>query len=611
VQDVGYAALQVIPSFDGFQGKLERGTRGPLSSAGSKGGRVFGDSAGRSMVSAISSHAKHAAFLAAGAFSAAAAGGIVLLRGSFAEARESQKVAALTASTIKATGGAANESAKDIDRLSNAIGKKAAIDDETVASGLNMLLTFKNVRNEVGKGNKIFDKAGQTVTDMAAAMAASSGGEVDLKSASIQVGKALNDPVKGITALSRVGVTFTQQQKDQINAMVAAGDTMGAQKIILRELSSEFGGAAKSQATDADRVAFAWGNAEEKLGTALLPVMKDFNRFLLRDAIPGFEHYVDVFQKKGIPALEHFAKKARPVAEDVLPALGDVLGTVKDDLVIAAPYAKDLVDAFRGMPDWAKKAIVGGGLAAFAGSKLNLGSALTGGKGAGGGLLGVLSKSKPLPVYVVNGMGGLTGAGGVAGEGGALIAGGSRVKGTRGGRLRSRVRGGVKGAAALAALDALSHFITSGTDSETSDAVNNTITGASIGAFGGPQGAALGAGFGALYDAYNSTPNKDLPVSKYEHNLAGKENWAAQMNGTAGGDFWQKSIATLNTQLDAASRHPRRRQAATTTATSSARRAWQSSRLGGITVHGGLSRRNVTSADAIQQGHRRDRGSAS
>ena len=30
------------------------------------------------------------------------------------------------------------------------------------------------------------------------------------------LGKALNDPVKGITALGRAGVTFTDEQKKQI-----------------------------------------------------------------------------------------------------------------------------------------------------------------------------------------------------------------------------------------------------------------------------------------------------------------------------------------------------------------------------------------------------------
>ncbi|MES2155937.1 MAG: hypothetical protein V4510_12455, partial [bacterium] len=58
----------------------------------------------------------------------------------------------------------------------------------------------------------------------------------------IKVGKALNDPTKGLTALSRVGILFTDQQKKQIKALQKSGDLLGAQKIILKELGTEFGG---------------------------------------------------------------------------------------------------------------------------------------------------------------------------------------------------------------------------------------------------------------------------------------------------------------------------------------------------------------------------------
>ncbi len=65
-----------------------------------------------------------------------------------------------------------------------------------------------------------------------------------MKSSAIQLGKALNDPIKGVTALQRVGVSFTATQKDQIKALVESGKTMEAQKLILRELNKEFGGSA-------------------------------------------------------------------------------------------------------------------------------------------------------------------------------------------------------------------------------------------------------------------------------------------------------------------------------------------------------------------------------
>jgi hypothetical protein len=68
----------------------------------------------------------------------------------------------------------------------------------------------------------------------------------DLNSSAILVGKALNDPVKGVGALSRAGVQFTASQKDTIKALVDSGNVMGAQKLILKELETQFGGSAKA-----------------------------------------------------------------------------------------------------------------------------------------------------------------------------------------------------------------------------------------------------------------------------------------------------------------------------------------------------------------------------
>jgi hypothetical protein len=67
-----------------------------------------------------------------------------------------------------------------------------------------------------------------------------------LKQTSIQVGKALNDPIKGVTALRRVGVQLTDGQQKLIEKMVKSGDVIGAQKVVLKELNKEFGGSAQA-----------------------------------------------------------------------------------------------------------------------------------------------------------------------------------------------------------------------------------------------------------------------------------------------------------------------------------------------------------------------------
>lgn len=168
-------------------------------------------------------------------------GGITeAVRGSYEEFAQQQKVAAQTAAVLKSTGDVSGVTAGHVDELASSLSKVSGTQDDVIQSGENMLLTFTNVRNQAGKGNDIYDQSTRTLLDMSTAL-----GE-DMPKAAIQLGKALNDPIHGVTALQRVGVTFTADQKKQIAEMVKSGHTMQAQKLILHELNREFGGSAKA-----------------------------------------------------------------------------------------------------------------------------------------------------------------------------------------------------------------------------------------------------------------------------------------------------------------------------------------------------------------------------
>jgi hypothetical protein len=113
----------------------------------------------------------------------------------------------------------------------------------------------------------------------------------DLKSASIQVGKALQDPILGITALRRVGVNFNEEQQELIKTMVETGDVIGAQKYILQELATEFGGSALAASRTFEgqtiQLKNEIGNLGEAIGDGLLPELtqavsdiKEMTRFI-------------------------------------------------------------------------------------------------------------------------------------------------------------------------------------------------------------------------------------------------------------------------------------------------------------------------------------------
>lgn len=264
-----------------------------------------------------------------------AGAGIGQLFGDFVtEAREAAKVGRLTAAVLKSTGSAAKISAKGVADLSEALSNKTAIDDETIQSGANLLLTFTRVRNEVGKGNDIFNRAVGIATDMSVALG------TDMKSASILVGKALNDPIKGITALTRSGVSFTKEQKDQIKALVESGDIMSAQKLILRELSTEFGGAAAAAADPAERAKVAWGNFKEEIGAQLLPVVEKLSNWFMKQGIPGIKALIAAFKEGDITSdgfvgvMERIGVTLRLVWQvltgKVIPAIKATVGWMKD-----------------------------------------------------------------------------------------------------------------------------------------------------------------------------------------------------------------------------------------------------------------------------------------
>lgn len=197
---------------------------------------------------------------------------------------EAEKIGAQTGAVLKSTGGAAKVTAGDVETLAGSLSMMSGVDDEAIQSGQNLLLTFTKIRNEVGQGNDIFNQSTKAALDLSVAMG------TDMTSASMLVGKALNDPLKGMTALTKSGIQFTDQQKEQIKSLVASGDTLGAQKIILKELETQFGGSAKAAgdtfAGQLDKLKVVAGNLMEQVGAKLVPILSDLAQWLT-DHLPA------------------------------------------------------------------------------------------------------------------------------------------------------------------------------------------------------------------------------------------------------------------------------------------------------------------------------------
>jgi hypothetical protein len=158
-----------------------------------------------------------------------------VVRSSLSTMSEWAVLNAQSAAFVKSTGGAAGVTATQVHSLSSRIEELTGTSLEQVQAGANIVGTFKNIRNEAGKNNNIYDQTVLASTNMARALGQ------DVPSAAMQLSKALNDPAKGLAKLQRSGVTFTQQQVDMVKHLVKTGQTLQAQKLILAEVNSEFG----------------------------------------------------------------------------------------------------------------------------------------------------------------------------------------------------------------------------------------------------------------------------------------------------------------------------------------------------------------------------------
>jgi len=254
-------------------------------------------------------------------------------------AQEANKILAQTEAVIKSTGGAAGVTAKQVDDLAASIAAKTGIDDEAIATGENLLLTFTNLKNEAGDGNDIFNQTTKVMVDMAAAMG------TDASASAIQLGKAMNDPIAGISALTRVGVTFTDQQKAQIKAMVEAGDVAGAQKIILAELNKEFGGSAEAQATAAGKMSVAWGNIQEQIGGLLVPALEEFATIMSETVLPAISEAVEWIQA-------NWPKISATIKEDVDKVMGYITPVLETLTELWKRFGDDIINVVRGAFDF-------------------------------------------------------------------------------------------------------------------------------------------------------------------------------------------------------------------------------------------------------------------
>jgi len=227
---------------------------------------------------------------------------------------------------LESTGYAAGVGFADIEKINKGIYNSSTFTREELMKMSSLLVTFPGITK------KNFGAASQIVADMATRM------HQDVQSTAIQVGKALQDPVLGMTALRRVGVNLSAEQTEHVKKLVEAGKKEAAQQLILNELQSEFGGSAKSayDATPLIHYKKMMDEFKDKVGTTLLTVAGALE--------PVFNYVSGLFSELGDYLEENKA--------DIASIAGFVGGVLKGLVsVVLKPLFNIIAWIFKGIKD--------------------------------------------------------------------------------------------------------------------------------------------------------------------------------------------------------------------------------------------------------------------
>ena len=248
----------------------------------------------------VSSSLKKVAGLMAGAF---AVGKVVAYTKEAIKAAEADATITARLETAAKVSGLFGDQVDGVtDRLVKMADEQAratGIDDDAIVATQAKLMAFHNLSKTADETGGAFDRATQAALDMSAA------GLGSAESNALKLGKALNDPIQGISALSRVGVTFTDEQKKMIKAMVEAGDVAGAQDFILKQLEGRFGGTAAATANASDRMKVGFSQIQEAVGGLFLPAMDASANVIIDKVLPAGLRLVDFVGSRIVPGMKN------------------------------------------------------------------------------------------------------------------------------------------------------------------------------------------------------------------------------------------------------------------------------------------------------------------
>jgi len=182
---------------------------------------------------------------------------------------------------LESTGGAAGMTMNSIKDMASEMSSRMIYGKADILDMQAQMLTFGGLTKEN------FPKIGDAIANVAAKTGQ------DLHSMSIQFGKAMDNPSEGIKKLSKSGVMFSKEQTDAIDALVAKGEIVKAQQIMLTEIQNKYGGASKAAYDANPLIGFTkrMGNFQVAIGEVAME--------FLEKLVPALNYIADQFKSLG------------------------------------------------------------------------------------------------------------------------------------------------------------------------------------------------------------------------------------------------------------------------------------------------------------------------
>jgi len=250
-----------------------------------------------------------------------------------------EKAIAQVEAGLKSTGNTVGYTSKQLQEMSSELQKISLFgDEEILANATAQLLTFTNITGEQ------FDKTQLAALNLATRL------DGDLKSASIQLGKALNDPVANLSALSRSGIQFSDAQKELINSLAETNQLAEAQDIILAELEKQYGGSAEAAALAGTggltQLKNVIGDLKEEFGGTLIANVNTFSTAIMNNA-DNISTVISTFETLKNTILDAFNFDLENNLTKVLDIINNVLTAVSNNFFIVSDAIKIVIEPFK------------------------------------------------------------------------------------------------------------------------------------------------------------------------------------------------------------------------------------------------------------------------